>query len=69
MVIGAIAGMAITDLSKISVFQIDLRWPSFLLIEIPPLSFSSINDQNAAPTFIQGSQERTVDAVSISRRC
>jgi hypothetical protein len=49
MVIGAIAGMAITDLSKISVFQIDLRWPSFPLIEILPLSFSSVNDQNAAP--------------------
>lgn len=69
MVIGAIAGMAITDLSKISVFQIDLRWPSFPLIEIPPLSFSRMNDQMLSQRSSKGPKNVTVDAVSISRRC
>ena len=53
MVVGAIAGVAIIDLSKISVFQMLLQWPSFRLIEIPPVSFPSINGQIVVPTFVQ----------------
>jgi hypothetical protein len=47
--VGANAGAAIVDLSKISVFKYFRDGFPFPLIEIPPISFSSMNDRTVVP--------------------